>query len=77
MQKAQVYLAMDDTAAAVKALAETIKLNPKAYQQILRNDTFKPIWDNASFRALGDYSKFAELKPSNPGKTSMPMPAIP
>jgi uncharacterized Ntn-hydrolase superfamily protein len=77
VQKAQVYLAMSDTPAAVKALAEAIKLNPKTYNQILRNDTFKPIWENASYRALGDYAKFAELKPSMPGKDSMPMPAIP
>ncbi len=77
VQKAQVYLAMNDTPAAVKALAEAIKLNPKQYYQILRNDTFKPLWENASYKALGDYSKMWELKPSNSGKESMPMPAIP
>lgn len=74
VQKAQVYLAMGDKPAAVKALAVAVKLNPKQYYQVLRNDAFKVVWDDPDYRALGDYSRFAALKPSVPGKDGMPLP---
>jgi len=77
VQKAQVYLAMNDTPSAVKALAAAIKLNPKQYYQILRDDKFKPLWEDASYKALGDYAKFHPLEASHPGKDSMPLPTIP
>ena len=51
-------------------------LNPKLYEQVLRNENFKPLWDNADYRALGDYSRFKPLAPSVSGAGSMPMPVV-
>jgi uncharacterized Ntn-hydrolase superfamily protein len=75
--RARVYLAMNNVAAAIKTLRQAIAINPKLYYQVLRNDKFKALWDNAAYRALGDYSRFHPLAPSVPGPDSMPMPPIP
>jgi uncharacterized Ntn-hydrolase superfamily protein len=75
--RARVYLAMKDTAKAIKTLKQAIALNPKLYYQVLRNDNFKALWDNAAYKALGDYSRFHPLAPSVSGPNSMPMPPIP
>lgn len=75
--RARVHLAMKNTAAAIDTLREAIALNPKLYNQVLRNDNFKALWDNADYRALGDYSRFHPLEPSVSGPTSMPMPPLP
>ena len=74
--RARVQLAMNNTAAAIKTLREAIAINPKLYYQVLRNDKFKALWDNADYRKLGDYSRFHALAPSVPGPDSMPMPPI-
>ena len=75
--RARVYLAMKDTAKAIKTLKEAIAINPKLYYQVLRNDKFKALWDSAAYKALGDYSRFHALAPSVSGPNSMPMPPIP
>jgi uncharacterized Ntn-hydrolase superfamily protein len=75
--RARVYLAMKDTAKAIKTLKQGIALNPKLYYQVLRNDNFKVLWDNTAYKALGDYSRFHPLTPSVSGPNSMPMPPAP
>ena len=75
--RARVYLAMNKTTDAIKTLKQAIAINPKLYYQVLRNDNFKPLWDNAAYKALGDYSRFHPLAPSVSGPNSMPMPPIP
>ncbi len=75
--RARVQLAMKDTAKAIKTLKQAIAINPKLYYQVLRNDNFKALWDNAAYKALGDYSRFHPLAPSVSGPNSMPMPPIP
>ena len=75
--RARVHLAMKNTAEAIKTLRQAIAINPRLYYQVLRNDNFKAIWDNADYRALGDYSRFHPLAPSVTGPNSMPMPPIP
>ncbi|MGE3335431.1 MAG: DUF1028 domain-containing protein [Rhodospirillaceae bacterium] len=75
--RARVYLAMNKTADAIKTLRQAIGINPKLYYQVLRNEDFKPLWDNAGYRALGDYSRFHPLAASMTGSDSMPMPPIP
>ncbi len=74
--RARVYLAMKDTAKAIKTLKQAIAINPKLYYQVLRNDNFKALWDNTAYKALGDYSRFHPLAPSVSGPNSMPMPPI-
>ncbi|MGV8840545.1 MAG: DUF1028 domain-containing protein [Bauldia sp.] len=76
LQMADVYLAMGDTAAAIEALAMSIELNPKAFNQILRDDDFEPIWADPAFLALGDVSLFHPLEPSVFGGEGMPLPAM-
>ncbi len=77
LQRAQVYLAMEDTAMAIDALATAIGLNPKQYYQILRNESFAAIWEDPDYQALGDYDAFWELEPSVPGPEGLPMPEMP
>lgn len=66
LQKATVYLAMGDTPAAITAIAKVIKLNPKQFNQILRNESFGAIHSLPAFLALGDFGQFAPLAPSAP-----------
>ena len=75
--RARIYLAMNKSSEAIKTLRQAIAINPKLYYQVLRNDNFKALWDNAAYRALGDYSRFHPLAPSVTGPDSMPMPSIP
>lgn len=75
--RARVQLAMNKTAAAIATLRAAIAVNPKLYAQILRNENFKALWDNAAYRALGDVSRVHPLAPSVTGADSMPMPAVP
>ena len=75
--RARVQLAMKKPAEAIKTLKQAIALNPKLYYQVLRNDNFKELWDNASYKALGDYARFHPLAASASGANSMPMPPIP
>ena len=75
--RARVQLAMKNTGAAIATLRAAIALNPKLYEQVLRNENFKALWDNADYRALGDYSRFKPLAPSVTGADSMPMPLMP
>jgi uncharacterized Ntn-hydrolase superfamily protein len=77
LQMADVYLAMGDPAAAIEALAMSIELNPKAFNQILRDDDFEPIWADPAFLALGDISLFLPLEPSVPGGVGLPVPPMP
>ncbi|MGD9739861.1 MAG: DUF1028 domain-containing protein [Bauldia sp.] len=77
LQMADVYLAMGDTAAAIEALGQSIALNPKAFNQILRDDDFEPIWDDPAFLALGDISLFHPLEPSVFGAEGLPVPELP
>lgn len=77
LQMADVYLAMGDTEAAIEALAMSIELNPKAFNQILRDDDFEPIWEEPAFLALGDISLFHPLEPSVPGAEGLPVPPMP
>jgi tetratricopeptide (TPR) repeat protein len=77
LQMADVYLAMGDTAKAIEALGESIALNPKAFNQILRDEDFEPIWADPAFLALGDISLFHPLAPSVPGGEGMPLPPMP
>ncbi len=53
VEKAQVYLAQNDVPAAVDALATAIKMNPKTYNQILRDDEFNTLWDDPGIRRSG------------------------
>jgi len=75
--RARVQLAMNKTAAAIATLRTAIAINPKLYAQILRNENFKALWDNAAYRALGDASRVHPLAPSVTGADSMPMPTVP
>ncbi len=75
--RARIQLAMNKPAEAIKTLKQAIAINPKLYYQVLRNENFKALWDNAAYKALGDYSRFHPLAPSVPGPGSMPMPPIP
>jgi len=77
VQQAGVYLAMNDTPSAIAALATAIEMNPKVYNQTLRNTSFEVLWTNPEFQALGDYDAFYELVPSVTGAQSMPMPEVP
>ena len=75
--RARIQLAKKDAAAAIATLRAAIALNPKLYEQVLRNENFKALWDNADYRAFGDYSRFKPLAPSVTGASSMPMPLMP
>jgi uncharacterized Ntn-hydrolase superfamily protein len=75
--RARIHLAMKNTAEAIATLRQAIALNPKLYEQVLRNDNFKALWGNADYQALGDHSRFHPLAPSVTGSGSMPMPPIP
>jgi uncharacterized Ntn-hydrolase superfamily protein len=75
--RARVQLAMNKPADAIKTLKQAIAINPKLYYQVLHNDNFKALWDNAAYKALGDYSRFHPLAQSVTGTESMPMPAVP
>ena len=75
--RARVYLAMNNAAAAIKTLGQAIAINPKLYYQVLRNDNFKALWDNAAYKTLGNYSRFHPLAQSVTGTESMPMPPVP
>lgn len=66
LQMADVKLKMGDSPGALEALAKTVELNPKAFNQILRDDDFAAIHDDPTFAALGDVSAFAPLPPSSP-----------
>ena len=77
VDRARIYLAMKKTSDAIKTLREAIAINPKLYNQVLRNENFRALWDNAAYRALGDYSRFHALAPSVSGADSMPMPPVP
>lgn len=76
VQMAQIHLAMDDIPAAVEALARAIEINPKQYNQLLRNDAFSAATETPEFRALGDFSLFAPLAPSVRGGEGLPMPSV-
>jgi len=75
VQMAQVRVAMNDVPGAVAALAKAIEINPKQYNQLLRNEAFSAVTKTAEFRALGDFTLFAPLKPSVRGGEGLPMPA--
>jgi uncharacterized Ntn-hydrolase superfamily protein len=75
VERASVYLAMNDTRSAIVQLATAIKMNHKQYNQILRDDHFKAVWSNPDFLALGDREGFQPLAPSVFGGTGMSMPA--
>ncbi|MGD9739100.1 MAG: DUF1028 domain-containing protein [Bauldia sp.] len=77
VQRASVYLAMNDIPSAIAAMATAIEMNPKVYNQTLRNDDFEVLWSNPDFQALGDYAAFAPLVPSVYGGEGMPMPPMP
>lgn len=74
--RARVQLAQKDTKGAIATLKAAIAMNPKLYQQVLRNEDFKALWENAAYRALGDYSRFKPLAPSVTGTESMAMPGV-
>lgn len=64
--QAEIYLAMEDTAAAVESLAMAIGFNPKTFNQVLRDEDMAVLHDDPAFLALGDASAFHELAPSAP-----------
>ena len=64
--QAEIYMAMEDTEAAIGALAMAIEFNPKTFNQILRDDDFEAIHDDPAFLELGDITMFHELAPAAP-----------
>lgn len=64
--QAEIYLAMEDTAAAVEALATAIEFNPKTFNQVLRDDDMAILHEDPAFLELGDIEAFYELPESAP-----------